>query len=103
MRIFTRYILREVISYAALGGVLFTFVLFMRNLNQILDLLVRDSASLTDTFRLFADMLPNTLTVTIPTAVDAGHQRVPSAPAASARSPSCALSRSCPLPPWGSA
>jgi LPS export ABC transporter permease LptG/LPS export ABC transporter permease LptF len=72
MRIFTRYILREVISYAALGGVLFTFVLFMRNLNQILDLLVRDSASLTDTFRLFADMLPNTLTVTIPTAVLAG-------------------------------
>jgi LPS export ABC transporter permease LptF/LPS export ABC transporter permease LptG len=72
MRIFTRYILREVISYAILGGVLFTFVLFMRDLAKILDLLVRDSASFTDAARIFADMLPNTLTVTIPTAVLAG-------------------------------
>jgi len=72
MRIFTRYILREVASYAVLGGILFTFVLFMRDLPKILDLLVRDSASLTDAARIFGDMLPNTLTVTIPTAVLAG-------------------------------
>lgn len=72
MRIFTRYILREVVSYAVLGGVLFTFVLFMRDLAKILDLLVRDSASFTDAIRIFGDMLPNTLTVTIPTAVLAG-------------------------------
>ena len=72
MRIFTRYVLREVTSYALLGGVLFTFVLFMRDLPKILDLLVRDSASFTDAARIFADMLPNTLTVTIPTAVLAG-------------------------------
>jgi LPS export ABC transporter permease LptG/LPS export ABC transporter permease LptF len=72
MRIFTRYILREVASYAVLGGVLFTFVLFMRYLSQILDLLVRDSASLIDALRIFGDLLPNTLTFTIPTAVLAG-------------------------------
>jgi len=72
MRIFTRYILREVASYALLGGVLFTFVLFMRDLAKILDLLVRDSASFTDALRIFGDMLPNTLMVTIPTAVLAG-------------------------------
>jgi LPS export ABC transporter permease LptG/LPS export ABC transporter permease LptF len=72
MRIFTRYILREVVSYAVLGGVLFTFVLFMRDLPNILDLVVRDSASLTDALRIFGDLLPNTLTVTIPTAVLAG-------------------------------
>jgi len=72
MRIFTRYVLREVTSYALLGGVLFTFVLFMRDLPKILDLLVRDSASFTDALRIFGDMLPNTLTVTIPTAVLAG-------------------------------
>lgn len=72
MRIFTRYILREVASYALLGGVLFTFVLFMRDLAKILDLLVRDSASFTDAFRIFGDLLPNTLTVTIPTAVLTG-------------------------------
>jgi LPS export ABC transporter permease LptG/LPS export ABC transporter permease LptF len=72
MRIFTRYVLREVVSYAVLGGVLFTFVLFMRKLPDILDLLVRESASLTDAARIFGDMLPDTLTVTIPTAVLAG-------------------------------
>ena len=72
MRIFTRYILREVVSYALLGGVLFTFVLFMRHLGEILDLVVRDSASLTDVLRIFAYTLPNTLTFTIPTAVLAG-------------------------------
>jgi LPS export ABC transporter permease LptG/LPS export ABC transporter permease LptF len=72
MRIFTRYILREVSSYALLGAVLFTFVLFMRDMQKILDLLVRDSASIPDVLRIFADMLPNTLIVTIPTAVLAG-------------------------------
>jgi LPS export ABC transporter permease LptF/LPS export ABC transporter permease LptG len=72
MRIFTRYILREVTSYAVLGGVLFTFVLFMRDLSKILEMVVRDSASMTDVLRLFAYTLPNTLTVTIPTAVLAG-------------------------------
>jgi LPS export ABC transporter permease LptG/LPS export ABC transporter permease LptF len=72
MRIFTRYILREVVSYSVLGGVLFTFVLFMRDLSKILDLLVRNSASFNDALRIFGDLLPNTLTVTIPTAVLAG-------------------------------
>jgi LPS export ABC transporter permease LptG/LPS export ABC transporter permease LptF len=72
MRILTRYILREVSSYAVLGGVLFTFVLFMPYLGQILDLGVRDSASLADVMRMFLYLLPNTLTVAIPTAVLAG-------------------------------
>jgi LPS export ABC transporter permease LptG/LPS export ABC transporter permease LptF len=72
MRLLTRYILREVVSYALLGAVLFTFVLFMRDLPKILELVVRDSASLTDVARIFAYTLPNTLTVTLPTAVLAG-------------------------------
>jgi LPS export ABC transporter permease LptF/LPS export ABC transporter permease LptG len=72
MRIFTRYILREVVAYALLGGVLFTFVLFLRDLGKIIDLVVRDSASLRDVLLIFAYTLPNTLTVTIPTAVLAG-------------------------------
>ena len=72
MRLLTRYILREVVSYALLGAVLFTFVLFMRDLPKILELVVRDSASLTDVLRIFAYTLPNTLTVTLPTAVLAG-------------------------------
>ena len=72
MRIFTRYILREVISHALLGGALFTFVLFMRDLGKILELVVRDSASLTDVVRIFAYMLPNALAYTIPMAVLVG-------------------------------
>ncbi|HEY2040197.1 MAG TPA: LPS export ABC transporter permease LptF [Edaphobacter sp.] len=72
MRILTRYILREVTSHALLGGALFTFVLFMRELGHILELVVRDSASLTDVLRIFAYLLPNFLIVTIPMAVLVG-------------------------------
>ncbi len=72
MRILTRYILREVASHAILGGVLFTFVLFMRDLGKILELVVRDSASPADAARIFLYTLPNALTVTIPMAVLVG-------------------------------
>ncbi|HEU4636793.1 MAG TPA: LPS export ABC transporter permease LptF [Edaphobacter sp.] len=72
MRIFTRYILREVASHALIGGVLFTFVLFMRDLGHILELVVRDSASLTDILRIFAYLLPSFLIVTIPMSVLVG-------------------------------
>ncbi len=72
MRIITRYILREVTSHALLGGALFTFVLFMRDLGKILELVVRDSASLADVARIFLYTLPNALTLTIPMAVLVG-------------------------------
>src|SRR6195952_3734881 len=72
MRIITRYILREVTSHALLGGALFTFVLFMRDLGHILEFVVRDSASLTDVARIFLYTLPNALTLTIPMAVLVG-------------------------------
>jgi LPS export ABC transporter permease LptG/LPS export ABC transporter permease LptF len=69
VRIFTRYILREVIGYALLGGVLFTFILFMRYLLPLMELAVRGIASPTDILRLIAYLLPNFLTLTIPMAV----------------------------------
>jgi LPS export ABC transporter permease LptG/LPS export ABC transporter permease LptF len=72
MRLLTRYILREVSSHAVLGGVLFTFVLFMQHLSDILGLAVRNSASLGDVCRIILYMLPNTLTVTIPMAILVG-------------------------------
>jgi LPS export ABC transporter permease LptG/LPS export ABC transporter permease LptF len=72
VRILTRYILREVLSHALIGGALFTFILFMRDLGKILELVVRESASLTSVLRIFFDMLPNSLTVTIPMAVLVG-------------------------------
>jgi LPS export ABC transporter permease LptG/LPS export ABC transporter permease LptF len=69
VRIFTRYILREVVTYALLGGVLFTFVLFMRYLLTLMELAVRGSASLGDVARVTAYLLPNLLTLTVPMAV----------------------------------
>jgi LPS export ABC transporter permease LptG/LPS export ABC transporter permease LptF len=69
VRIFTRYILREITSYALLGGVLFTFILFMRYLLPLMELFVRGIASPTDILRLIAYLLPNFLTLTIPMAV----------------------------------
>ena len=72
MRILTRYILREVISHALLGGVLFTFVLFVSRLGRIVDLVARDSASLSEVLRIFAYLLPDALNVTIPMAVLVG-------------------------------
>lgn len=72
MRIFTRYILREVTSYALLGGALFTFVLFMRDLGKILELVVRESATLWQVFLVFAYTLPSAVTYTIPIAVLVG-------------------------------
>ncbi len=69
MRIFTRYILREVVGYALLGGVLFTFILFMRYLLPLLELAVRGIASPLDLLRLIGYLLPNFLTLTIPMAV----------------------------------
>jgi LPS export ABC transporter permease LptG/LPS export ABC transporter permease LptF len=72
MRIITRYILREVTSHALLGGALFTFILFIHDLGTILELFVRDSASLTDVVRIILYMLPNTFSFTIPMAVLVG-------------------------------
>jgi LPS export ABC transporter permease LptF/LPS export ABC transporter permease LptG len=72
MRIITRYILREVTSHALLGGALFTFIIFMRDLGKILDLVVRESASLGDVARIIIYTLPPALTVTIPMAVLVG-------------------------------
>ena len=72
MRILTRYILREVVSHALLGGALFTFVLFMRDLGRILELAVRGSASLQAVALIFLYTLPSTLILTIPMAVLVG-------------------------------
>jgi LPS export ABC transporter permease LptF/LPS export ABC transporter permease LptG len=72
MRILTRYILREVTSHALLGGALFTFIIFTRDLGKILEFIVRDSASYSDVLRIIAYTLPNALVVTIPMAVLVG-------------------------------
>jgi len=72
LRIFTRYILSEVLAHALIGGALFTFVIFMPNLSPILDLVVRESATLGSIGRIFLFSIPNTFTVTVPMAVLVG-------------------------------
>ncbi|MDE3150301.1 MAG: LPS export ABC transporter permease LptG [Acidobacteriota bacterium] len=72
MRTLTRYILGEILSHTLIGCALFTFILFMPRLPQILEILVRNSSTLTNVMEAFLFTLPNLLRVTIPMAVLVG-------------------------------
>jgi len=72
MRILTRYILREVTSHALIGVGIFTFVLFTRDLGQILELVVRNSAPLPSVAQVFFLIMPVALTISIPAGVLVG-------------------------------
>lgn len=72
MRILTRYILGEILSHALIGCAVFTFILFMRDLNHILEMVVRNSSTFTSVMEIFLFTLPNTFKVTIPMAVLVG-------------------------------
>ncbi|WP_263354355.1 LptF/LptG family permease [Acidicapsa acidisoli] len=72
MRILTRYILGEISSHSAIGCALFTFILFMKPLEQILEMVVRNSSSFMTVLQLFLFTLPNTFLVSIPMAVLVG-------------------------------
>jgi LPS export ABC transporter permease LptF/LPS export ABC transporter permease LptG len=66
VKIFPRYILSEVVQHAAIGVSLFTFVIFMRDLGRLLEIVVRDSAPLPSVAELFFLTLPVACTITIP-------------------------------------
>ena len=66
MKIFSRYILNEVGQHAAIGVALFTFVIFMRDLGRLLEIVVRNSAPLPSVAELFLLTLPVACTITIP-------------------------------------
>ena len=66
MRILTRYILKEVSSHALLGVLLFTFIIFMRDLGRLLELVVRNSAPLPSVAEIFLYTLPTTFMITLP-------------------------------------
>src|SRR5579863_9898906 len=72
MRILTRDILREVTAHALIGVAVFTFVLFTRDLGQILELVVRNSAPLPSVAEVFFFIVPVTLTISIPAGVLVG-------------------------------
>jgi LPS export ABC transporter permease LptF/LPS export ABC transporter permease LptG len=72
VRILRRYILGEVFSHALLGAALFTFVIFMRDLGRLLEIVVRNSAPIPSVAEIFFLTLPTAFTVTIPMGVLVG-------------------------------
>jgi LPS export ABC transporter permease LptG/LPS export ABC transporter permease LptF len=72
VRILTRYILGEIFSHTLIGCALFTFILFMRDLPHILEMVVRNSSSFVSVFQVFLFTMPETFMVTIPMAVLVG-------------------------------
>src|SRR5271154_3490831 len=72
MRILDRYIGREVASHAALGLAVFTFVFFVPQLVQLMELVVRHSGSFWSVVKLFLCTLPPVLIFTVPMSVLVG-------------------------------
>jgi LPS export ABC transporter permease LptG/LPS export ABC transporter permease LptF len=72
VRILTRYILGEILSHALIGGVIFTFILFMKELPKILEMMVHNSSTFTSLVEVVLFMMPNFFKVTIPMAVLVG-------------------------------
>ena len=72
MRIIDRYICREVLSHALLGLTVFTFVFFVPQLVQLMNLVVRHSGAPGTIAVLFLCTFPGVLTFTLPIAVLAG-------------------------------
>jgi lipopolysaccharide export system permease protein len=69
MRILTRYIFKEMFAHCLLGLVVFTFVLYVRPLSQILELVARRDLPVSQDAFLFLLLLPRILVITIPMAV----------------------------------
>ena len=72
MRILTRYILGEILSHTLIGCALFTFILFMKELPHILEMVVRNTSTFTAVMEVVLFTLPNFFLVTIPMAVLVG-------------------------------
>lgn len=72
MRILTRYILGEILSHTLIGCALFTFILFMPLLPHILEVVVRNSSTVSNVLEIFLFTLPNLFKLTIPMSVLVG-------------------------------
>lgn len=72
MRILTRYVLKEVFAHSLLGLAVFSFVLYLRPLGRILELVARRSVPIPNIISLFLLPLPSILVVTIPLSVLVG-------------------------------
>jgi len=72
MRLLDRYVTREVVSHAALGLLVFTFVFFVPRLVQLMELIVRHTGNVWTVSLLFLCALPPVLGFTLPMAVLVG-------------------------------
>src|SRR5439155_25606763 len=72
MRIPTRYILKEVASHSLIGLLVFTFVIYIRYLVHVLELVVRHDIRASALLTLFLLPIPGILVLTIPMAVIVG-------------------------------
>ncbi|PYV21995.1 MAG: LPS export ABC transporter permease LptF [Acidobacteria bacterium] len=72
MRILTRYILREIASHSLLGLLIFSFVIYIKHLGYVLELVVRHDLLLLKILSVFALPLPAILVLTIPMALLVG-------------------------------
>jgi LPS export ABC transporter permease LptG/LPS export ABC transporter permease LptF len=72
MRILTRYILKEILSHSLLGLLVFTFIIFIRQLGNLLELVVRHNVPLREMLTLFMLPVPSILALTIPMAALVG-------------------------------
>ena len=67
-RLLDRYIVREMLAPSAIGLLVFTFVLLMDQIPRLLAVLVARSADLATILRVFLNLLPSILAVTLPMA-----------------------------------
>ena len=72
MRILSKAILREIVTSALLGSVLFTFVLFLHTMERLFALLVRSSAPPLEVTKLLLFSLPATVPFSLPLGVLVG-------------------------------
>ena len=67
-RLLDRYILREMVAPTSLGVLVFTFILLIDQIPRLLAILVARSADLYTILRVFLNLLPSIMAVTIPMA-----------------------------------
>jgi len=72
MRLLDRYIAREVVSHAALGLAVFTFVFFVPQLVRLMELIVRHTGDIGSVALLFVCAIPPVLRLTLPMGVLVG-------------------------------
>src|SRR5215831_1483253 len=72
MKILDRYIFRETLTPMLIGLLALTFVFFSRQLGTLLEIMVRQSATLREIGELSLTIIPNVLTFTIPMSVLVG-------------------------------